>query len=275
MAGQDPPKFRILGPLEVTAETGVLMPIRRHQHRAALTALLLCAGHICPRSWLLGMLWGTQPPPSGATALRTVIYGLRRELGAHAGRLRTGQAGPQPGGYLMEAQPCDVDIHVFRGMADTGRAAWYRGEAGQADRILGHALRLWRGRPLADLPATPAAVAESGRLLSEFRDVQDTWIDARLALGHYRAVGKELRDVLAREPYREHTWAQLMTALSGCGDVDGALRAFSIATTVLAEEYGSGPGPELIELRRQILAGSPTLFPSVIYRRRGHPGPGA
>jgi DNA-binding SARP family transcriptional activator len=230
----------------------------QHAHRAALAALLLRAGQVCPRSWLLAAIWDSCPPASGTTALRTAMYELRRGLGPLGCRIRTRQSGSRPGGYLIEAADSEVDIRLFRSLATGGHAAWYQGDAAAAARALGDALRLWRGGP-AGLLSAAVVEAEVGQLHAEFRSVQDTWTDARLALGQHRQVVPELRRIVAREPLREHAWAQLMLALHRCGDEAGARDAFCAARAALLAEYGCAPGPELAELHRQILAGSPAL----------------
>jgi len=250
--------FRVLGPVEVWSAAGEPIPIKQRVHRAALALMLLRVGDTCPRAWLCQAIWGKCLPASGPSALRTTVYGLRRELAALGCRLRTRQAGPNPGGYAIAAAEDEVDLQVFRALADAGRAAWYRGDVNRAAGALGEALRLWRGLP-ADLPATPAAGAEASRLREEFRNAQDVWMDARLSLGQHHEAAPELRRILIREPLREHVWAQLMLALYRCGDSLGAQSAFYAARAALIAEYGAEPGPELAELHRQVLADSPAL----------------
>jgi DNA-binding SARP family transcriptional activator len=160
---------------------------------------------------------------------------------------------------MIETRDGEVDLHCFRALAAAGRNAWYHGNADRAASALGEAVHLWRA-DLPDLPATPVLAPEAARLRAEFRDAQDMWMDARLALGQHHDAVAELRQILTREPLREHTWAQLMRALFRCGDKAGALAAFSAARAALAAGYGAGPGPELAEVRRQVLADSPALI---------------
>ena len=255
-----PATFRVLGPLEVISGNGQEIPITQHVHRAALAVMLLRAGDVCPRSWLTEAIWGERPPASGHTALRTAVYGLRQELRDHdlGGRIQTRQAGPRPGGYMIETRDGEVDLHSFRALTAAGRDEWYRGKADRAASALGEAVHLWRA-DLPDLPATPVLAPEAAQLRAEFRAAQDMWMDARLALGQHEDAVAGLRRILNREPLREHTWAQLMRALYRCGDKAGAVAASSAARAALAAGYGAGPGPELAELLRQVLADSPDL----------------
>jgi DNA-binding SARP family transcriptional activator len=222
--------------------------------------MLLQPGHVCPRSWLTETLWGERPP--GSSALRTVIYGLRQELdpAGLGARIQTRQAGPLPGGYLILAEAAEVDLHVFRALAEAGRAAWYHGEAQQAAALLAQATLLWRGPPLADLPATRLAASETSGLCRELRDAQDTLMDTQLALGRHEQAVQQLRAALSENPLREHTWAQLIVALYRNGRKEEALRAYAAAREALVSEYGSEPGPELVDLRRRVLACSPDLL---------------
>lgn len=248
--------FRILGPVEVTSAAGEPVPITQQVHRATLAALLLHANQVCPRSWLAAAIWGERSPASGPSALRTAVYGLRRALGTAGIRIQTRQSGPNAGGYMIQADEDELDLRLFRALTAAGRGAWYRGDTQRAARMLGEALSLWRGG-LSDLPATPAMAAETSHLDAEFCNAQEAWMDARLALGQHQQVAPELRQIVARDPLREHVWAQLMLALYRTGDKFGARSVFSAAQEALTAEYGAGPGPELAQMYRDMLADSP------------------
>lgn len=253
LRAEDPPPldFRVLGPLEVLAGSKRLR-IRQRLHRRLLTVLLLRAGDSCPRPWLLATLW-EQVPASGPSALRTAVRGLRRELGTGRDPIRTDQAGPVPGGYLIQAGEDNADILTFRARAAAGRRAWYGGDPALAASLLDSALRLWRGDP-ADLPPTAAAQAMAGQLRAELQEAQDLAVDARLALGEHHALIPLLRELTSREPLHEHAWAQLVLALHRSGDREGALSVYAAARAVITTGYGSGPGPELEAVHLETLA---------------------
>ncbi len=261
--------FRVLGPLEVTSATGEPVPLTQQVHRAALAALLLHTDQVCLRSWLAAAIWGEHTPVSGASALRTAVYGLRRALGTAGRHIQTCQSGPNPGGYMIRAAEDEVDLRLFRALTADGRTAWYQGDAARAAQALGEALSLWRIGP-SDLRPSPALAPDISRLKAEFRYVQDAWMDARLALGQHQEAAPELRQILAHEPLREHVWAQLMLALYRSGDKGGARQAFSEARTTLTTEYGAGPGPELAELHRHVVADSPALGSASWHSTAGH-----
>ena len=82
------------------------------------------------------------------------------------------------------------------------------------DRILDHALGLWRGPALADLADEPSIGGEIARL-EELRLRRDGGADRRTAhdLGQPANVVAELESLTRSHPLRERLWGQLMLAL--------------------------------------------------------------
>lgn len=247
------PRILVLGPLTVRDPCGgSSISVSQPLHRQVLATLALCAETPCPRAWLASAIWDRCPPDHPAGAVRTIIYRLRRALDPTSVRIEV--AGDD--GYTLFAGPGGVDVSSFRSLAQAGRVAWYQGEARRAADLLAAAESLWREPPLADLPSTPALADARAQLAREHQDVQDLAMDARLALGECAAAVPVLRARLDGDPLREHTWAQLMLALSQCGSPADALAAFSEAQAALRYHNGAGPGPELTEIRRRIAAGA-------------------
>ena len=75
------PDFRILGPLEVSDETGPLL-LGGLKQRAVLAMLLLEPGRIVSVDRLIDALWGEQPPRTATTSLQNFISQLRKTLGS-------------------------------------------------------------------------------------------------------------------------------------------------------------------------------------------------
>ena len=71
--------FRILGPLELFDESGE-RAIRSRKQRALLAILLLHAGTVVSRDWLIDALWEGEPPATAASALRVHVAELRKLL---------------------------------------------------------------------------------------------------------------------------------------------------------------------------------------------------
>ncbi len=243
-------RFRILGPLEITADDGRPIAMTRRLHRSALALLLLNAGRPCSAGSLATGLWGDNPPLSPDVSLRSCVYGIRKAL-PDAGRLRT-----HPSGYLIWAGPGELDLDDFLDLARRGREALDGGNARLAATLLNQAVSLWRDPALADLPGVPARE----RLLGQRKEAQDALTDARLAAGEHRQVLTDLRAVVAAEPLHEHAWAQLITALYRSGARTEALAAFGRLRMTLISAYGMDPGPELQELHQRVLADDPSLM---------------
>jgi DNA-binding SARP family transcriptional activator len=131
--------FRILGPLEVSDETGPLL-LGGLKQRAVLAMLLLEPGRIVSVDRLIDALWGEQPPRTATTSLQNFISQLRKTLGADV--LET-----KAPGYRLRIRPGELDLDRFRVTVESARGA----EPQMRAEKLRHALALWRGPPLADL----------------------------------------------------------------------------------------------------------------------------
>src|SRR6185312_4146453 len=99
---------------------------------------------------IIDALWGERPPPSARANLHSYIRGLREVLARavpdDAADLVTTTAGYR---LDMPAGLCDADL--FTDLVADGRAASACGRHADAVDLLTRALRLWRGRALADL----------------------------------------------------------------------------------------------------------------------------
>jgi DNA-binding SARP family transcriptional activator len=89
--------YRILGPLEVTAD-GQVIEVGGPRLRALLVILLLRANEPVPRDVLVHELWGELPPAGAQHSLDVYVSRLRKSLDAAA-------SGPvvvtQPGAYSL------------------------------------------------------------------------------------------------------------------------------------------------------------------------------
>jgi len=262
-------QFCLLGPLLVRRGDAVV-PIPAAKHRVLLAALLLEAGRPVGLDELTEVLWGPAPPVTARVSLQNYVMRLRRIL-ADDGPPRIVT---QPGGYLINVEPGELDISRFESALAAGRAAARAAAWEDAAAVLADGLALWRGDPLAAVPSEVLLAREVPRLAELRLQAVEARIDAELHLGRPAEVIVELRGLVAAEPLRERLHALLMTALVRDGQQAGALAAYQAARRVLVDELGAEPGPELQRLQQQVLAGPQSGRPQPGRPQPGGPQPG-
>ncbi len=243
-------RFRILGPLEVDAGDGPLGAGGPKQ-RAVLAHLVIRANQVVPAATLIDELWGEEPPETAKNTLQTYISHLRKVVGAERLQARAP-------GYLLAIRSEELDLTRFDALMEEARVA--RPTDGRvAFAALDDALSLWRGPALADVVDDSSLRAEAARLDELRVAAEEDRLALLLELGEPgRAVG-ELEALLARNPLREGCWGMLMLALYRSGRQADALAAYGRARSILAEELGIDPSPELVRLHDRILKQAPSL----------------
>lgn len=123
-------------------------------------------------------------------------------------------------------------------------------------------------------PSSPDidACASEARRLDELRlAVLEDRVDADLTAGAGAELVAEIEGLVADHPFRERLWGQLMLALYRSGRQRDALATYQRARSVLVDELGLEPGPELRRLEAAILDHDPALDVS---RAEPEAGPG-
>ncbi|HEY3953356.1 MAG TPA: BTAD domain-containing putative transcriptional regulator [Streptosporangiaceae bacterium] len=262
-------EFGLLGPLMVRCADTTL-PVQRGHQRALLATLLLDANRAVPVDTIAEMLWASEPPPSAAVTIRNYVRRLRRALGSAGSRIVT-----QPRGYLIRAEPGELDVPRFELLLTAARTAARGRSWPRAEEQARQALELWRGEPLADIESEALQLREAPRLAELRLQALETRIEAGLQLGSHAEMAVELSRLTAAHPLREHLHALLMLALYRCGRQADALDAYQRVRAILGDELGAGPGAELTRLHQQILTGHSALaWPQPAVTGRG-PAPGA
>jgi DNA-binding SARP family transcriptional activator/ABC-type oligopeptide transport system substrate-binding subunit len=251
-------EFRILGPLQVL-DDGRPVPLGGGKQRATLAILLLSRNEVVSRDQLIDGIWGASPPPTAGPTVKTYISRLRGILpeDGRGARLTT-----QPPGYRLRVEPGELDLERFETLLGHARSALASGEARTGREALREALCLFRGTPLEDLTHAPFAQAEIGRLGEARLSALEQRLDADLATRRHAEVVGELESLVARHPFREVLWGQLMLALYRSGRQGEALITFDRARRTLAEELGVDPGPALQRMQQSILQQDPSLEPA-------------
>ena len=231
-----------MGPLQVRKD-GAPVAIPGAKPRAILTMLGLHSGSVVSAVALFELLWGTDQPRTADKALQTHISSLRRTLGD--GVVLTAGAGWTLAG-------ADVDAERYKSAAKAGRDAAAAGDTSQAAACFEEALTLWRGIP--ELPDSRRGASEKTRWIESHAALVEDRADALLATGRAAEIIGELEAAVAEAPLRERRWGQLMLALYRAGRQGEALGAYRRARSLLADELGVDPGPELRRLEAAIVA---------------------
>ena len=247
--------FRILGPLEVLVE-GRSVALGGSKQRALLALLLVHANETLTTDRLIEELWGERPPANAAKTVQVHVSRLRKALAADA---VGGPVVTRERGYELKLDPERLDSHRFEQLLAEGGSELAASRAERAQAVLGEALSLWRGEPLADLAHERFAQGEISRLEDLRIGAFEQLVEAKLALGGHAEVVSQLETLIDEHPYREGLRAQLMFALYRCDRQADALQAYQDARRTLVEELGIEPGERLRKLEQAILAQDPAL----------------
>ena len=252
--------YRILGALEVRND-GRPVVLGGEKPRALLAILLLHPNEVVPVDRLIDDLWGESPPTSALRTLQAYVSRLRKALDRDGvpSESVSGVLLTQGRGYLLRVGPAELDLDRFSDMAERGRDALGADNPQEAAELLGKALELWRGPPLADFTYDPFAQTAIHHLEELRLAALEDRIEADLAVGRAGELVGELGTLVAQHPLRERPWRQLMLALYRCGRQADALAAYQRARRELVEELGIEPGPELRSLEQAILRQDPAL----------------
>ncbi|WP_231976803.1 BTAD domain-containing putative transcriptional regulator [Mycobacterium sp. E740] len=203
----------------------------------------LHGGSVVSADTLVGLLWGDDPPRTAAKALPTHISTLRRNLGD--GFVLTEGAG-------WKLSTTAIDAVRYKAAVRLGRDALDAGDPIQALARFEEAGELWRGCP--ELPDAPRGLSEKTRWIEGHAALVEDRADALLATGRAAEIIGELEAAVADAPLRERRWGQLMLALYRAGRQGEALAAYQRARSLLADELGIDPGPDLRRLEAAIVA---------------------
>jgi predicted ATPase/DNA-binding SARP family transcriptional activator len=246
-------QLRVLGTLELVDDSGATIPFRGAQIRRALSTLSVHAPGSTPVDVLKDVLW-----PDGApspNALQALMSKLRKAI-APITIDATGSS------YSLVLGEAEIDAHRFERLVTAGREAAAAGRSVDAAGLLGEALGLWRDRPFEDIADLSIGQAPAARLGSMYEAAVTIRLESLIGSGQIDVASAELESLVVADPLVERWWALLMIAHYRQHRQADALRTFQRARTVLADELGLEPGPELRDLESRILQHDPSLGPS-------------
>ena len=250
--------MRVLGPFEVLLD-GVVVDVGGPRQRAVLAHLALARGRVVSADRLIDQIWGEEAPASALGTLHSYISRLRAALEPGRRGSTAKVLVSEAPGYALRLAPGAIDLDGFEQHAAAGRAAMHRNEHAAALADFDAALAQWRGQPLGAVGGDGSLDAIVVRLDEEHAAVVEDRFEVLLRLGRHGVAVSGLQEAVDERPLRERRWGQLALALYRSHRQADALRAIGAARTMLADELGLVPGPELQALETQILAHAPEL----------------
>jgi DNA-binding SARP family transcriptional activator len=224
---------RVLGGVHAVAGDGSLVDLPSASQRRLLAILALHSPRRLRSEWLADAL---QISPG---ALRTSVSRVRATVGPAI--LETTSTGYAVVGNVDASRFCQA-------VADA---------ADSDDRVaaLQHALALWNGPALEEFLGEGWADGEIARLTEIHAgttdDLADALIEARRAV---EAIAL-LEGQIALHPYRDRPRGLLIRALASAGRQADALRAFQHYRSLMIDEFGTDPSPEVVRIERRVATG--------------------
>jgi DNA-binding SARP family transcriptional activator len=249
-------KFRILGPLEITAGTERL-ELGGSRQQIVVATLLINANRFVTTDRLLEAIYGEDPPSTSRAQVQISISSLRRQLASRSSDEIISTHGR---GYVIRVASGDLDSEQFQELAAAARAARDVGRYDQAVACYRDALRLWRGPALDGIDSELVRAAASR--LDELRiSTNEDRLKLELDLSRHHELIGELTELVHEFPLRERLRGLLMLALYRSDRAAEALEVYRQARRTMIDELGLEPGETLRQLERAILVSDPSLKP--------------
>lgn len=239
-------RIRLLGPVSV--ETGRrTVVVRSRPQRIVLACLALDANRVVSTTTLLDALWNGEPPTNAVGNLHSYVSKLRALVGPD--RIRRAH-----GGYRLEIDDGAVDAWRAQQLAEAAAQLTPTQRVG----VLGDALALWRGPPLADLDDVDVFLPHRTRLEAVRRDLVTRRSAAAVDAGRSADVLADLHQAAIDHPHDEAVVALLARALHEAGRTAEALRTIAAFRRRIVEDTGLSAGTEIGRLETLLLADDDT-----------------
>jgi predicted ATPase/DNA-binding SARP family transcriptional activator len=226
---------RVLGAVQCVAPDGSLVDLPSVSQRRLLAILALHSPRRLRSEWLADLM-GVSPG-----ALRTSVSRLRSAIGTDA--LETASTG-----YALVT---DVDATQFcAAVRDAADAA-----VDERAHALERALSTWNGPALEEFRGEAWADGEIARLTEIHAGTVDDYADELISARAVAEAVALLERQIAMYPYRDRSRGLLIRALASGGRQADALRAFQQYWSLLTEEIGTEPSPEVVRIERRVATG--------------------
>lgn len=263
--------FRVLGPVAIETASDNQGTPKAKKLRAVLGYLCVSKGQTVHAGRLIEALWPGEPPRTASTALHVYVSKLRKHL-ASIGLDGTSLIVTQPPGYRLNLCGYSLDLAEFESMVTKSREAHALGDAVEAAEHLADAISLWRGRALDDLRELPIFETLGRRLDERRAHACEQRIELELEIGNHKTIIEEIHSLIDEYSTRESLYGYLMVALYRSGRAADALAAYDHIRSLLMDDLGVEPTPQLRSLQHAVLAHAPSLeraAPCIIMRGGG------
>ena len=223
----------MLGAVCGVTPDGSIVDVPSASQRRLLGLLAVHAPRQLRAEWLADVLGVT------AGALRTTVSRLRTTIGPAT--LRTTSTG-----YSLEG---DVDATQFcSAVANADKTTDKLGALEQA-------LTLWTGPVLEEFQGEEWARGETARLTEIHAASVDDYVDQLISAHRATDAIAAAEGQIGQYPYRDRSRGLLIRALALAGRQADALRAFQTYRSLLVEEFGTEPSPEVVRTERRVATG--------------------
>jgi DNA-binding SARP family transcriptional activator len=224
-------------------------------HKAiALFRYLLTRSHrTAHKEELMELLWPDTHAREATNSLHVAVSMLRRYLD------------PPTGSYLLFEDdrytinphaPVADDYATFQQLSDAGEQCWRADDICGAQRAYARAIACYQGDYYVNPRDLSWAIRVQEQLLSRYLTVLDHLGRIYIAQGHLEQAVECYVRLLERDSYREDAHAQLIRCYLRLDRRADALRQYERCTTVLANDLGLEPMPEIQALYRDIARGT-------------------
>ncbi|MFT4088188.1 MAG: BTAD domain-containing putative transcriptional regulator [Gordonia sp. (in: high G+C Gram-positive bacteria)] len=239
---------RLLGTVVLETGDGPVTP--QAGRVSTLLALLGTeAGRVVSLDRIMQQLWGDDQPASGRSSLYAYVSRLRSQL-----EPLSIQIVARTPGYVLQAEPGSIDVHVFAERIETADEHASAGRWEEALAAASDALALWRGRPFSDtLPGDD--LDETTQRLERLEErAQEIVARGLLATGRPAESLRRAEALIARDRFNETYWRLRMRAEQAGGHPAAALSTYDEFRRLMSDELGIDPSERMRALHLEILA---------------------
>jgi DNA-binding SARP family transcriptional activator/tetratricopeptide (TPR) repeat protein len=219
--------------------------------RAVLGALALAGPDGLTRQALFEAVWGSRSATAKRSVVTVSIHRVRQWLREAVGdAVRVEHAGS---GYVLR----------LTGDTDVARFWLLLSKTSNRTEQLAEALELWRGQPLADVPADSQDSLAVANLVRARLAVATECAEGLIEGGDPQRAVRLLSPLVEEHPLEEAIQASWMAALAAAGRQAEALAAYEKTRRNLRAELGVDPGKALSDsLARVLRADTPRALPT-------------